>query len=143
MTLGPQFEQLQMLMTGSELKRYLTDSTDRDINDDDSVEPMDSMWERKEAESKEQKGSGHGSGVYDSLREYGYSNNPMAKTDPSTPGGPLNVLHRGSTLRFLYDGHHRVAAAAALEGERQIFLPVWHHEVDEYANTPSRIRKSG
>lgn len=112
MSLGPQFDQLQMFMTGSELKSYLTDSGDRGGGS------MEGMWGQKLKEAQHPAGAGdykvHGEGLYDSIKERGYQ------------GDSLGVNHWGGE-KSLLDGHHRVAAAAQLDSEGyENYIPVTH-----------------
>lgn len=137
MSLGPQFEQLKMLMTGNEVKNRVEDSYDRrplfDGSAVDSVgdrvrlrdpgggpasETMNEMWNRKLQESQAPQYSGHGSGVYDSMKRYGYNRDVPLTLNMNTPEGVV-----------LSDGHHRVASAADLEDKgHEIYIPVQHWE---------------
>lgn len=120
--------QLQMLMTGTELKNKI--NVPDDAFDD---ETMDDMWSRKSAEAKVTDSGPkkeHGAGVYDSLSGRGYD------------GPPLKVLH-GYGYSRVSDGHHRVAATADLEKEgKQMYVPVEHHQDDGGAFLPSRTWQS-
>lgn len=113
-------DQLRLFYTGSELKNMITYSGDQG-NDED----LDEMWERKTEESEAEKQHGwHGSGVYDSLMEHGWQGSEK-----------IPVQHSGSHARgnaevWLDEGHHRVAAADAIERRtgKKIFIPVTHHD---------------
>ena len=110
--------QLQMFASGEDLKATLTDSLDR-VGMGESRESMGEMWNRKEAQSREPAPGGNpqgpGQGVYDSLKEEGW--NPPAWS----PHQKMNVYHYDDAT-MIGNGHHRVAAAAALEREGS---PVW------------------
>ena len=66
---GSQFEQLQLFMTGKELKSAITMSYDATMRDSSG---MGDFWKRKLRESK-RTGSGHGHGIYQSIREKGWA----------------------------------------------------------------------
>lgn len=117
MSLGPQFTQLQMLMTGSELKKSITSSLDQRYTDGS----LEGMWDRKVAQSQKPAGSGGpGAGVYDSLKERGY--------DDSRSYSPHLTMDHFDNQREIPDGHHRVAAAAQLEKDtgKPVYIPVRH-----------------
>lgn len=129
MALGPQFQQLQMLMTGSEIQNILTKSNDAQWNwDEQRKETMGDLWNRKETEARQPSVTGaHGAGVYESLNRQGYR------------GDTLNIRHghlssedgSSNNYSWISDGHHRVAAAAALEREgKTMFIPVEHTDTD-------------
>lgn len=143
MTLGPQFqEQLALFMPARELKRQITHSFDR-LGEDTFVkgkwkvgkESMDEMWARKERESRQPRASededwsraptritDHGAGVYDSIKEKGFDFSH-----------PVDVDHFDSpehwNSKVVGDGHHRIAAAAALEEEtgKDVYVPIEHY----------------
>jgi len=105
--------QLAMFGLGSDVKNMVAGSNDRDYG-----ESMDQMWSRKEAESREPAGSGHGAGVYDSLKKHGWKG--------QNNGDAAWVSHgvAGTNMR---EGHHRVAAAAALESEgKDVWVTLRH-----------------
>jgi hypothetical protein len=122
--LGPQFEQLRMLMPAQELRGRIPDSNDR-VN-----ESMSELWDRKGREAALPAGTyhpspevgydtTHGTGVTDSLKQHGYD------------GAPVEVRHYTDSYSegkagdlFIYDGHHRVAAAADLGMD----IPVSHSD---------------
>ena len=136
MTLNPrQFNnQLQMLMTGKELINYINTPrhTKSEFNED--VEPS-GYWARKlqeakvtpeqhnvEVGGKVQWTVPHGSGIYDSVKDKGY-----------TPEGETIELRHTSDGKIQQrDGAHRIAAAAALEdaGGEPIYFPVEHTLTD-------------
>ena len=117
-------EQLSMIMTAKEVKSRITDSIDRDRN-----ENLDEMWDRKLTESKApgmvqptdvqwRGGRGvrvpvgepypnpiHGAGTFDSIQQKGYD------------GPPITLEHStkvdGGVANYLRDGNHRLASAAA------------------------------
>ena len=96
----------------------------------------------KTTEAKRPEGSGHGSGVYDSLKEHGF--------DPSLANSYWNrniVMEyntdRDGTKIQIPDGHHRVAAAAALErargaNRRTIWFPM-QYEAYGWSKPPSYL----
>lgn len=114
MTLGPQFEQLQMFMTGKELQNRIEFSHDKQHD-----ETLPQMWERKAYESRDPLHLRSGK-VYGSLL-----------TDGVRDGTIMQLSHQPTGAR-VYDGHHRIAAAADLEeqGDRQLFFPVQHYPGD-------------
>jgi len=110
-------EQLQLFMTGTELKNRITDSIDRA-----PMRSMDDMWKSKLRESKGQQR--HGGGTYQSLKKNGWQGE-----------GP-GILHRREYSVLpewdkdhmgVNDAHHRIAAAADIEakskGKREIYIP--------------------
>lgn len=119
-------DQLKLLMTGTELQRSITHSYDAPLD----MEPGDpkalgELWEQKTAEAKRREGSWgtHGAGVYDSIKQRGYQGEPIKLHDYDvfTNAGYM------TPARGIMDGHHRVAAAAALEKEgQQVYIPVEH-----------------
>jgi hypothetical protein len=139
MSLGPQFEQLKMLMTGTEIKNRVEDSYDRnplystspyhdsygdpiplqDAGGGDAIETMDEMWDRKLTESKQPQYTTHGAGVYDSIKEHGFTRG----------ASPITINMDSAKGVVLNDGHHRVASAAALDKEgHENYIPVTHRE---------------
>lgn len=125
MALGPQFDQLKLFMTGKEWKDVVNASSDA------TTGRLEEMWEQKEAESKAPAGSGvHGSGVYESLKKQGYVGDISTAPRITFQEGP-----GGTERREQGEGHHRVAAAAALEeeGHGPVFMPV------NYADTTSGL----
>jgi hypothetical protein len=80
--------------------------------------PMHQMWERKEEESMEPEGYGHGAGLYERLH-------------PDIGGeqvrNPVHVwLGRTPAEDKQFEGHHRIAASAAIQretGEKR-YVPV-------------------
>lgn len=127
-------EQLRLFATGTEVKAMVNYSFDADPGQGsyDQVhqqpgerprivhvpstprESLDQTWQRKLTEAKSTSGAVHGAGVYDSIAREGY----RPHTSPITL-----VTNSTNGKRFLADGHHRVAAAAAVEGEGR--GPVW------------------
>lgn len=120
MSLNPQqFHQLPMFASGTDVKSAVTDSSDRLAN----TESMDQMWSRKEAESRKPRDTGHGAGVYDSMKGNGYVGYGEIDKVP--------VLYANDQVR-LVDGHHRVAAAAALDSEGQdTWVPLRHLDLKQ------------
>lgn len=117
-------DQLKMLMTGSELKNQITYSPDVKpdrLTPSGEPESLEGMWPYKLGEAKRpinsvnNPGDGYGQGVYDSIKEKGYQ------------GNPLVLRHHPEKGKFIEDGHHRVAAADALEQEgTPVYIPVVH-----------------
>lgn len=114
-------DQLQLFMTGTELKSAITNSIDRA-----PMGRMSDMWKRKLRESKRSDMS-HGAGTYQSLAKHGWQ------------GEGVDVMHVRKygalpewdrTEVSVSDAHHRIAAAADIEakGKRQIFIPTNHDE---------------
>lgn len=117
--------QLQMFMTGKELKNAINISFDRDydwIEEHPQMESMDEMWDRKALEASMPHSWAHGSGVYESLSTEGWREG----------SAPLTLLHVGNYGRRVPDAHHRIAAAAQMEEleGKQIFFPVVHDTED-------------
>ena len=118
--------QFKLFYGGQELQNAITNSGDLEPGED-----LPHMWDRKAEESKEPGRSGkHGAGVYDSMKEEGYN------------GMPLTVSHdhRG---KYVYNGHHRIAAAAAVAREtgRNVWIPVEHNDWDTRANLAPKPAK--
>lgn len=106
--------QLAMFGLGSDVKNMVTESNDRDYG-----ESMDDMWSRKEAESRQPKGTGHGTGVYDSLKEHGWKG--------QNNGDAAMISHTARGMTTMREGHHRTAAAAALEKEgKNVWVTLRH-----------------
>lgn len=107
-------DQFKLFMTGVEWQDQITHSTDG---------PIDTVWQEKELRSRLPKDSGHGSGVYDSMAKDGYVGKKSVNSQPSiviedSPSGK-------STRMVQSEGHHRVAAAAAVEREtgKPVYIP--------------------
>lgn len=100
-------EQLKLFMTGKEWKGYVNNSTDG---------PLETIWPEKEAQARasaNQRNAPHGAGTYDSLMEHGYD---AKKSVNSPPTIVFETSPSGKQLRRTQSqGHHRVAAAAAIE----------------------------
>lgn len=116
-------QQLQLFYTGTELQSMITGSGDVRTN---LGETLEGMWDRKTKESQQPMGTGHGAGVYDSIKERGYV------------GGRLGVvfdrdLKSGNPVTRIPEGHHRVAAAADIERStgKLTFIPVLHYDADK------------
>lgn len=121
-------DQLKLLMTGSELQRSITHSYDAPLDmEPGDPEALGELWEGKTYEAKQPRGV-HGAGVYDSIKQRGYQGEPIKLYDYDV------FTNAGYTVpaRGVMDGHHRVAAAAALEKEgQQVYIPVEHVAQDE------------
>jgi hypothetical protein len=121
--------QLKLFMTGTEWKAMITHSTDG---------PLDRIWPQKEEESRLPAGRGlHGGGVYDSIKEHGYVRS-------HTGGDPTIIFEEspdGKSIRNVQsEGHHRVAAAAAVERDtgKPVYIPT--NYVDNTPGARARMR---
>lgn len=146
-------DQLKLVMTATEFQQHIDSSSDRSYNTVgyEEISPnvrqpimeresMDQMWSRKEAEAREPKelpvhdvqwrgGRGervqigsvpnntHGAGIYDSIKEKGLQQGPNQRTPIVTH------VDKKTGEKRQGEGHHRIAAAAALE--RETGKPVW------------------
>jgi hypothetical protein len=124
-------EQLKLFMTGQEWKSYATHSTDG---------PLPRLWEEKEAQARTPRHDAkHGSGVYDSMKQAGWD---PTKSRNSTPTIVFEDSPSGKQVRRVQsEGHHRVAAAAAVEAEKPsnpIYIPT--NYVDNTAAARARRR---
>ena len=118
MALSPR--QFPLFMTGVEIQNSVTHSIDQREG-----ESLSDMWNRKAVEAKRPATEGstvpdspqHGAGVYDSLKQSGWQ----------SPSSEIWLTHNNDQVR-MGAGHHRVAAAAALEREegKQVFIPIEH-----------------
>jgi hypothetical protein len=137
-------EQLKMFMTPAEIKDYVTTSGDRKtlLNyrtphaAPTRVESMGQLWKRKLKESKKSRDKGHGSGVYDALKE---GKNIL------TPPGDTVEIHHHNDARFITDKHHRIAAQAELDRKsgNETFVPVSHYRNVMHAPKFKEERKVG
>lgn len=116
---GPGKGQLSLFMSGEEWKASVTNSVDRHFKSGGRYQPkgsametMDDVWERKENEARQSKHTmGHGAGLYDAMSKGGYDHDASPDYDKPTIWtgfGPNAEMTQG-------EGHHRVAAAAAVE----------------------------
>lgn len=124
-------QQFKLFMTGTEWKNSVTHSTDGPIK----TSWGGSLWEEKEARSRQPAGTGHGSGVYDSMKAEGYRHNRDVP-----PALILEDAPNGKSVRTVQsEGHHRIAAAAALEaeGEGPYYIPTKY--TDNTSATRNRI----
>lgn len=129
MTLGPQFQQLKMFMTGNEIKQSITGSVDApDADDDNDNDVMAEMWDQKVDESHYRRADPrddvHGQSLYDNVDEEG-------ARMPVTMFHPRSYMY--STGSMIHgDGHHRTAISADVEDRtgRQIYIPVLHDAHD-------------
>lgn len=119
--------QFKLFMTGQEWKSQVTHSTDG---------PISAIWADKEARAAVPNDGGHGTGVRSSIERYGYQH------DREVP--PTIILEdapNGKSTRMVQsEGHHRVAAAAAIERDtgNPVYIPT--NYVD---NTSAGRRASG
>lgn len=103
--------QFKLFMTGTEWKSSVTHSTDG---------PIASVWQEKEAQAASE-GLHHGAGLQNEILMRGYQHN---REDPPTI--ILEDAPNGKSVRSVQsEGHHRVAAAAAIEadGGGDVFIP--------------------
>lgn len=104
--------QFKLFMTGTEWQSQVTHSTDG---------PISSLWAEKEARASTPNTGGHGTGVRSSIERYGYQQDP-----DSPPTIVLEDAPNGKSVRKVQsEGHHRVAAAAAIERDtgNPVFIP--------------------
>lgn len=111
-------DQFKLFMSGTEWKGAVTDSYDRDWvtsgPGDYRQENMNELWSRKETEAREPKSNAHGSGLYDAIKNEGYDPNKVDDIDIESGSYGPSIAHvRGKSMQV--DGHHRIAAAAAVE----------------------------
>lgn len=134
-------EQLQLFMTGTELKGMITDSIDRNPLGGFGG-TMDKMWASKLRQSK-RSGMEHGGGTYKSLQEHGWDP-PAEVWGDEAPGhdasgfeinhvrkiGAIPAFDRTETS--VTGAHHRIAAAADMEarGKRTIYFPTAHNQFE-------------
>lgn len=131
---GQAGEQLKLFYRPSEIMDRVDFSYDADGDDS-----MGSMWARKEREARLAYGTpdsdpyaegrmAHGAGVYDAIKSHGVTSHVQMAS---------GEFGSGKQLHYLLDGHHRVAAAAAVERDtgREMHVPVLHGDV--HVDTPS------
>ena len=105
-------DQLRLLMRPSEIVDVVTGSKDADERGITQAE----MWPIKRRESRKPRGTGHGSGVYDSIKAEGYTKHVNLKLD-----------QRGKFR--IGEGGHRTGAGLELEAEgKDVWVPVHHVE---------------
>lgn len=133
--------QLQMFMSGRELHESITGSYDASMREND----MEGLWKLKLRQSK-RSGFAHGNDIYASVKEKGWSSD-----DPNY--GHVNLTHKtvkgaipawDKDQRTVDDAHHRIAAAAHLEGLKkpqgwlkksksaEHYIPVTHWDNRDY-----------
>lgn len=107
--------QFKLFMTGTEWQAQVTHSTDGPVKE--------GMWDEKEARAASpstEKGQ-HGTGVRSSIERYGYQH------DRESPPTIIieDSFNKKSTRMVQSEGHHRVAAAAAIERDtgKPVFIP--------------------
>jgi hypothetical protein len=133
-------QQMQLFMTGKELQSSLTKSIDRA-----PMGSMEGMWASKLRQSR-RSGMGHGNDTYSALQQQGWQG----------PGpGLLHSRVRGAIPEWdrdelgVDDAHHRIAAAAHMEGlkntnpkkgnvQRTIFIPTWNRNEFTPESPPKR-----
>ena len=121
--------QLQMFMTGTELKGAINKSYDGSVRTGGTEGDLSGLWKVKLKESKKSDFS-HGAGTYKSIKDKGWvADNPnydsINLSHQSVPGA---IPAWDKVQRSVDDGHHRIAAAADIEAKtgRQHFIPVKH-----------------
>jgi hypothetical protein len=113
--------QLQMFMTGTELKGAINHSYDGSLRTGGTggaPDGLTGLWKQKLKESK-RSGFGHGEGTYKSIQDRGWvADNPnydsVNLSHKSVPGA-IPAWNR--VERSVDDGHHRIAAAADIEAK--------------------------
>lgn len=126
MALGPQFTQLQMFMTGTELRNSVTESRDR-LVDLPQRESLSAMWDRKAQESRAPRSAGtDGAGTHDWVNSGYRGGSAISMVHRTQPG--LDPIH--GEHHTILDGQHRVAAAASIESQtgKKIYFPVMHYD---------------
>ena len=117
---GTQFKQLQ-LFVDPEQHINEVESWDRH-----GSETKEGFWDRKEYESRGGSGS-RSEGVYESVKEHGIVNAPHKGL--SVP----EVLFTGDQM-VQQEGHHRIAAARAIQREtgKPQFVPLNYYDMSTY-----------
>ena len=140
-------DQLQLFMTGTELKNAITDSIDRA-----PMQSMDKMWATKLRQSK-RSGMEHGAGTYQSIKQHGWKE-PEGVWGDETPGhgnSGFEIMHKrvyggipewDRSETSVTGAHHRIAAAADLEakGKRTVYFPTASNQY-EYPTLVPEHRK--
>lgn len=125
-------EQLKLFMTGTEWQNDVTHSTDG---------PTDVVWKEKEQQSRasaNQRNAPHGAGLYDSMKAEGFN---RSKSLNSTPTIVIETNPSGKEYRRTQsEGHHRVAAAAAIERDtgKPVYLPTNYVDITPGARMRQR-----
>lgn len=147
--------QLQLFMTGTELKAAITDSIDRNPLGGMGG-TMDKMWATKLRQSKRPADHpGHGAGIYQSMKKRGWDP-PTDVWGDQAPGWDNAGFEINHVVKYggipewdrtetsVTAAHHRIAAAADIEAKsagtkkpRTIYFPTAHNQ-SEY---PSIIPK--
>src|SRR4051812_31025029 len=96
--------QFKLFMGGQEWQNSVVDSVDLAYS---KKRTMKGLWKEKLGEAKQPASSGgHGAGVYESMKEYGYYHDiGLPRNKPTTLVNYRNELTQS-------EGHHRIAAAA-------------------------------
>jgi len=129
-------------MTGTELKAKINKSYDSSITDKGGLE---GLWQTKLRQAKRE-GFGHGHGIYQSIKEKGWvSDDPIyghVDLTHKTVRGAIPAWDRVDVTTD--DAHHRIAAAAAIEGYKPSkkkgqerygkpnYIPVTHWDNRDY-----------
>jgi hypothetical protein len=123
--------QLKLFMTGKEWKDTITHSSDG---------PLEHIWPQKTEESKLPYHSAHhGSGLYDSMIQHGFQMKPGEDPPTIVLKGPDSG--KGDDLHFMQsEGHHRVAAAAAVEEAtgKPVYIPTNYKDTTPAARARAR-----
>lgn len=117
MIVGRQFQTLPMFMTPNEIKSQV-DTFDRRTHPDGTTESHEQMWNRKldESRSFDYRSSG-GRTLEQSIQHEGVRNPPLLEH--------IHSNNENGTAVFISDGHHRIAAHAAVHGPDTL-MPVRH-----------------
>jgi len=124
-------EQLKLFMSGTEWQDDVTHSTDG---------PIDTVWKKKEAQARvpdsQHHSVPHGAGLYESMEKHGFD---RSKSLNSTPTIVIEQSPSGEQYRRVQtEGHHRVAAAAAVERDtgKPVYIPT-----NYYDDTPAARKR--
>lgn len=135
-------EQLKLFMSGTEWQNYTDSSIDGGPvdggNSEKATARMKELWSTKEKEARAPfRSDVHGAGTYDSMKERGYD--PSPGEDPPTII-LMNNQANTHVVKMQSEGHHRVAAAAAIE--RDTGQPVWMPVTYADATPAGRARRA-
>jgi len=125
-------QQMQLFVDPVEHIRKLRGSVDLDF----SSSGWHGMWKDKEQEARAAPGSSvHGAGIYESVKKYGIIPRSL---HPDPTGGEPEVHPAHDNSGWVQgEGHHRIAAAAAVQRDtgRQQWVPL------RYTNRLSRANR--
>jgi hypothetical protein len=111
--------QLQMFMSGTELKGAINKSYDGSLSTGGmggGPDGLTGLWKQKLKESK-RSGFGHGEGTYKSIKDRGWvADNPRYDSVNLSHQSVRGAIPEWNKVeRSVDDGHHRIAAAADIE----------------------------